>query len=40
MDNEDEWQMIAKKAKTYLEQAGVAKPNTLVSKFTLSAKLD
>ena len=39
-DNEDEWQMIAKNAKKYLEQAGVAKPNTLVRKFTLLAKLD
>ena len=40
LDNEDEWQMIAKKAKTYLEQAGVDKPNTLMRKFSLIAKLD
>ena len=40
LDNEEEWQMIAKKAKTYLEQAGIAKPSTLVKKFTLVAKLD
>ena len=39
-ENAQEWQMIARKAKTYLEQAGVAKPNNLVMKFTLSAKID
>ena len=39
-ENVQEWQMIARKAKTYLEQAGVAKPNNLVMKFTLAAKID
>ena len=32
--------MIASKAKTYLDQAGVAKPNNLLQKFTLQVKLD
>jgi len=40
LDYEDEWQMIAKKGKTYLEQAGVSKPNNLIRKFTLQAKID
>ena len=39
-ENAQEWQMIARKAKMYLEQAGVVKPNNLVMKFTLSAKID
>ena len=38
-DKEDEWQMIAKKAKTFLEQTGgISKPNTLIRKFTLTAR--
>lgn len=32
-DKEDEWQMIAKKAKSFLKDNGIAKPDTLLSKF-------
>ena len=39
-DEEDQWQMIARKAKTYLEQTGgISKPNLFIRKFTLAPKL-
>ena len=37
-DYEAEWSLIVRKAKTYLEQAGVDKPNNLVKKFSLMLK--
>ena len=35
-DNEDEWQLIAGKAKRWLESVGVAKPANLIKKFTIA----
>lgn len=40
VDNADEWKMIARKAKTYLEQAGVQKPGNLLFKFSLLPLFD
>jgi len=34
-DQEDEWQLIAKKAKSYLKDVGIAKPDTFLSKVEL-----
>ena len=35
-DYEDEWELIARKAKTFLQSAGVQKPDTFVRQFTLT----
>ena len=35
-DYEDEWELIARKARTFLQGLGVQKPNTLIKKFTLT----
>ena len=32
-DREDEWQLIAQKAKTFLKQYGIAKPEVLLNSF-------
>lgn len=37
-DYEDEWQLIIKNAKSFLEKAGVQKPAQLVKKFTLTLR--
>jgi len=37
-DKKDEWQLLAKKAKEFLKEAGVNKAEALVKKFTLSLK--
>ena len=34
-DSEDEWTLLARKAKTYLKSVGVDKPDKLIKKFTL-----
>ena len=34
-DYEDEWQLIVRKAKKWLEAAGIPKPSTLITKFKL-----
>jgi len=35
-ENEDEWELIARKAKEYLQQvSGIQKPQTLFRKFSL-----
>ena len=34
-DLEDEWQLLAAKAKTYLKKAGVAKPDKVLRQFNL-----
>ena len=33
--NEDQWALLARKAKTYLKNAGVAKPEKLINLFTI-----
>lgn len=38
-DYEDQWQLIANKARKWLEAAGIPKPSTLVSKFKLRPQL-
>lgn len=40
VENEDEWQMIARNAKTFLEQAGVQKPGNFITKFSLMPLFD
>ena len=35
-DYEDEWTLIVRKARNFLEEAGVQKPSNLVKKFTLT----
>ena len=35
-DYEDEWELIARKAKTFLQSAGAQKPDTFVRKYTLT----
>ena len=37
-DEEDQWQLIVSKAKTWLESAGVPKPASFVAKFSLAIK--
>lgn len=37
-DEEDQWQLIVSKAKSWLESAGVPKPATIVNKFSLILK--
>ena len=37
-DNEDEWQLIIAKAKTWLESVGVPKPASFVKKFSLALR--
>ena len=37
-DHEDEWQLIVAKAISFLEQAGILKPDNLVKQFTILAK--
>ena len=34
-DKKDEWEMIAQKAKDFLKDVGVARPDGIVKKFTL-----
>ena len=34
-DYEDEWELIARKAKTFLQSSGVQKPDNLVKQFTI-----
>ena len=38
-DCEDEWELIARKAKTFLQSAGVQKPVNFVRLFTLTTKV-
>ena len=38
-DFEDEWELIARKAKTFLQSAGVQKPVNFVRLFTLTTKV-
>ena len=35
-DYEDEWDLIARKARTFLQGLGIQKPGTLTKKFTLT----
>ena len=37
-DRKDEWELIAKKAKDYLKNAGLAKPDSIVKKFSLDVR--
>ena len=37
-DKKDEWELIAKKAKDYLKNVGLAKPDQIVKKFSLAIK--
>ena len=37
-DKKDEWELIAKKAKDYLKNAGLTKPDSIVKKFSLVVK--
>lgn len=37
-DNRGEWNMIVQKARTWLVQVGVAKPNNLLKKFTMATR--
>ena len=37
-DSEDEWTLIAKKAKSYLKQAGLQKPDIMMAKINLEVK--
>ena len=39
-DQEDEWQLIAGKARSYLQQAGVTNAQAIVRKFTLLPRLE
>lgn len=38
-ENEDEWRLIARKAKEYLQQVGIEKPLNLARSFNLLPKL-
>ena len=38
-DYEDEWELIARKAKTFLQSSGVSKPDNFVRQFTLTTKV-
>jgi hypothetical protein len=37
-DSEDEWTLIAKKAKAWLNKAGIEKPDNWLDKVTLTVK--